>query len=513
MCGIAGIVTSQNFELSDLSERLSTMAGAMRHRGPDDEGIYLSPDRRVGLANRRLAIRDLSPAGHMPMSNAEGTVWITYNGEIYNTDELRPQLERDGYHFRSSSDTEIILRGYEVWGTDVLARLEGMFAFAIYDCRERPQLLLARDPMGIKPLYYAFSQDTLVFASELNTILASQLVSRAIDPVGLAGYLRMGSVPNPLTIYQGIAALEPASAFIFYPDRWTAPQPAAYWSLPTDLTSQSNAAQAAQIAALVRENPNLHRRFTVHMRTTGSHAKLIMADTPEDGWIAAIGSCNWLSSPFNAVELTAVLRNQHVVADVAVAIQNLVGRRGFADAVANEMGITARDLRRAAPASGDANVTVVVGDAHDRLIRAASGAAKTLFVVGSNMLGSTARPGAIMQGETAARQGLRPMVVYTKPTGPLKNRHTRALAEEAAQNGVSLIRTKKIPLHAKFVAWDADDLVVTSLNWASASADHDFPWGDIGVHIHAPNLAADVIARLRKILPEIDPDNGAEQPA
>jgi len=262
--------------------------------------------------------------------------------------------------------------------------------------------------------------------------------------------------------------------------------------------------QASQIARLIREDRDLRGRFTVHMRTTGSHAKLVLVDTAEDGWIAAVGSCNWLSSPFQAVELTVMLRDQRAVAEVAVALQNMVGRRGLADSLATEMAITARDLRRTPSQGGPAELSLVTGDAHDRLMRLASGSARHRFVVGSNLLGSTARPGALMQGEVAAgREGVRATVIYTKPTGPLKNRHTRVLAEEAESNGLSLVRTKKIPLHGKFVAWDADDVVITSLNWASASADPDFPWADIGVHLRVDGIAEVLMNRLQQIYPEM----------
>lgn len=279
-------------------------------------------------------------------------------------------------------------------------------------------------------------------------------------------------------------------------------------------TEQRNAAQAGEIARLVREDPDLRGRFTVHMRSTGSHAKLILLDTANDGWVAGVGSCNWLSSPFQAVELTVVLRNQQAAAEVAVALQNLVGRRGLADSLATEMAITARDMRRAPSPGGNTQVSLIVGESHDRVIRAASGAASARFVVGSHRLGSTARPGAIMQGEVAAgRKGMRATVLYTQTTGPLKNRHARALAGEAQANGLTLVRTKKIPLHGKFVAWDDDDVVVTSLNWASASANPDFPWGDIGVHIRSRDLASDLISRLEAIFPELANDHVTVEPA
>jgi len=246
MCGIAGILTSSNATFPDLAERLATMTHAMHHRGPDDEGMYVSSDGRVGLGNRRLAVRDLSPAGHMPMASGNGLVWITYNGEIYNTDELRLELEREGYSFASNSDTEVILHGYEAWGAGVVSRLEGMFAFAIYDSRQAPKLFIARDQLGIKPLYYAFTSDAFVFASELKSLLSSGLVSKEISPAGLVGYLQMGSVPNPLTIYRDISALEPGSAFEFALNKWTLPQPTRYWTLPTNTVESSSFEQAVE---------------------------------------------------------------------------------------------------------------------------------------------------------------------------------------------------------------------------------------------------------------------------
>jgi cardiolipin synthase len=258
-----------------------------------------------------------------------------------------------------------------------------------------------------------------------------------------------------------------------------------------------NSASAVEIAKMVREDRDVARRFHVHMRSTGSHAKILLVDTTEGDWIAAIGSCNWLSTPFRAVELTAVLRDPAVVADVAVAVQRMVGRRGLSDDIATEMAIVARDLRRHTPKGGSAKISLIFGDGHDVLMRTASGAASRRVVVGSHRLGSTARPGVVIQAETAVeRAKVNVTLLYTMPSGPLKNRHARKLAEEAAANGVRLVKTGVIPLHGKFVAWDDDDLVVTSLNWASASGDLDFPQADIGAHIVSPGIADYIINAL-----------------
>jgi cardiolipin synthase len=269
-------------------------------------------------------------------------------------------------------------------------------------------------------------------------------------------------------------------------------------------TEKRNSKAATEIARIVRDDPVMHGRVRVHMRSTGSHAKLILLDT-NDGWLGAIGSCNWLSSPFQSVELSVILRDNFLIADLAIALQRMVGRRGLADSIATEMALTARDLRRSTPGTDtSARMAIVAGESHDRIIRAASGTAERRFFVGSNRLGSTARPGAIMQGEVAAaRRGMQAIVLYTQNSGPLKNRHGRALAEEAASQGVRLIKTKKTPLHGKVIVWDDDNVVVTSLNWASASANADFPWADIGVHIEAPQIGASTFSRLCGIFPEL----------
>jgi asparagine synthase (glutamine-hydrolysing) len=239
MCGIAGIILNANCSHSNVRERLLRMSEAMRHRGPDDAGLYLSPDARVGLVNCRLAIRDLSAAGHMPMGSADDTVWITYNGETYNADELSHELARMGYTFRSTSDTEALLQGYRVWGDHVVERLRGMFAFAILDMAPRNRegsnarrLLLARDRLGIKPLYYAATAEAFVFASELKALLASGLVSQELDPAALVAYLMLGAVPCPLTIYRDVRALEPGCTLSLVMPR--SPLIQRYWDLPQD---------------------------------------------------------------------------------------------------------------------------------------------------------------------------------------------------------------------------------------------------------------------------------------
>lgn len=205
MCGIAGILTNSSQE-NNLAISIQRMQQAVRHRGPDDKGIYISTNRLAALAHTRLSILDLSPAGHQPMSISNGRYWITFNGEIYNFQELRAQLEAQGEKFQSQTDTEVILKLYQQLGSDCVHRLRGMFAFAIWDDLEQT-CFLARDPLGIKPLYYWQAGSTLLFASELRAILSTKLPSINLSMDGLYGYLVNGSVPEPYTLIEGVRCL------------------------------------------------------------------------------------------------------------------------------------------------------------------------------------------------------------------------------------------------------------------------------------------------------------------
>jgi asparagine synthase (glutamine-hydrolysing) len=205
MCGIAGF--SGNFEPS-LLERMSAV---IRHRGPDDADSLYLPDDGVGLAHRRLSIIDLSPGGKQPMWDATHSVCIVYNGEVYNYRELRRELQHDRFEFRNNTDTEVILNLYLRCGAEMLTRLNGMFAFALWDARSR-SLLLARDGLGVKPFYYAATTDGLVFASELKAVLQSPSVSRTLDIDAVRQYTRFLWCPAPQTMLQNVRKLLPGHA-------------------------------------------------------------------------------------------------------------------------------------------------------------------------------------------------------------------------------------------------------------------------------------------------------------
>jgi asparagine synthase (glutamine-hydrolysing) len=225
MCGIAGVAFRERDRLPD-REALRAMGTALRHRGPDDSGEYLAPG--VGLASRRLAILDLSPAGHMPMASDDGQVNLVFNGEIYNYVEIREEMKRRGVRFRSGGDTEVLLRLYLQDGIDCVHRLVGMFAFALWDNRRRA-LILARDRLGVKPLRYRVDRDGLRFASELRGLLAEPGFAPEPDPESVHHVLALRYWPHPRTPYADVHQLPPAHVLI-YQDGTTRLQ--RYWSVP-----------------------------------------------------------------------------------------------------------------------------------------------------------------------------------------------------------------------------------------------------------------------------------------
>ncbi|MBN1553874.1 MAG: asparagine synthase (glutamine-hydrolyzing) [Phycisphaerae bacterium] len=253
MCGIVGIVSPAPVRNRAL---LEDMRDTLRHRGPDDAGAWWSSDGGVGFGHRRLAILDLTPGGRQPMLDATGQVSLVFNGEIYNHADLRRELESQGARFRSTSDTEVLLEAYLAWGTDCLDRLSGMFAFAIWDGREK-LAFLARDRAGEKPLYYHHDPvgGALRFASEIKALLADPAVPRRIDPVALNHYLAYGYVPGDACMLRGLNKLPQGCAMTYRPatgelHRWR------YWQLPQAEPPRTADAEELtdRLEALLRES-------------------------------------------------------------------------------------------------------------------------------------------------------------------------------------------------------------------------------------------------------------------
>lgn len=211
MCGIAGIFAYKSGSPPVDRVELLRVRETMFARGPDGAGLWISLDGKVGLANRRLAIIDLSPAGDQPMFTADGSLSVVFNGEIYNYQALRASLEQKGYLFRSNSDTEILLHLYSDKSVEMVQDLRGMYAFALWDSRKRG-LFLARDPLGIKPLYYTDDSHSFRFASQVKALLKGGNIDISPEPAGHVGFFLLGYVPEPYTLYKGIRSLPAGSA-------------------------------------------------------------------------------------------------------------------------------------------------------------------------------------------------------------------------------------------------------------------------------------------------------------
>ncbi len=224
VCGISGFAGSP-LDTERAESTIRAMCRAIRHRGPDDEGYHTEP--RVALGSRRLSIIDVA-GGHQPISNEDGTIWIVFNGEIYNFPELRSEMVERGHRFRTNTDTEVIVHLFEEYGLHAVERLEGMFAFAVWD-RNRNRLVLARDRMGKKPLHYALVDRELIFASELKGLIQHPRISREISLPALTRYLIHDYVPAPQTIFRGINKLLPGHVLVYRDGDVRTSQ---YWDLP-----------------------------------------------------------------------------------------------------------------------------------------------------------------------------------------------------------------------------------------------------------------------------------------
>src|SRR5437867_1033969 len=227
MCGIAGIFEFDRAARAD-GDLLRRMTALIAHRGPDDSGHTILGN--VALGHRRLSIVDLSPGGHQPMSNEDGSLWVTYNGELYGWPEIKSWLASRGHRFRGHSDTEALLHLYEEHELGLFEHLRGMFAFGLYDCARR-RLVLGRDRLGIKPLYYHDDGRRLAFASELKALALDPDVPREVDPRAIADYLTFQYVPAPGSILKGVKKLPPAHYLVCDA---SGPRVERYWSLPVE---------------------------------------------------------------------------------------------------------------------------------------------------------------------------------------------------------------------------------------------------------------------------------------
>jgi asparagine synthase (glutamine-hydrolysing) len=295
MCGIAGAIVTEPKRLDTRTAVGRAMLKIM-HRGPDDHGLFVSDDGRCALAHTRLAIIDLSPAGRQPMSTPDGRYWIAFNGEIYNFRELRQELIRSGEIFASHSDTEVLLRLYSLYGADSVRRLRGMFAFAVWDSQKR-ELFIARDRLGIKPLYYYAGDGKVIFASEVRAILATELAPRQIDPVALNDYLAYQSIPSPRTLIKDVRALPPGSWMLV--DASGAVKEHRYWDLLQDLSTEAQ--DASQSAILKRTGELLREAVELHLISDAPLGAFLSGGIDSSAVVALMSEMGYRPRTFSVV--------------------------------------------------------------------------------------------------------------------------------------------------------------------------------------------------------------------
>jgi asparagine synthase (glutamine-hydrolysing) len=323
MCGIAGFASSGVLALED-RVRAGQMADVLEHRGPDGVGLWT--DDHAALVHRRLSIVDLA-GGHQPLSNEVGSIWVSFNGEIYNHRDLRAQLEASGHRYRTHSDTETIVHAYEEWGDECVHRLRGMFAFAMWDAPRR-RLLLVRDRLGIKPLYWARSGVRVVFASEIKAILASGLVIPEANDSVLPELLATRYVSGAETLFKGVHALLPGHRLVFEDDRVRTEQ---YWDVPLDgpdpeLARLPDVDIVDRFRSKLKESVRLHLMSDVRVGvflSGGIDSTAIAAlmagelDRPVDAFSVAFAdrSCNELAYAREAARFIGATSHEVVIDD------------------------------------------------------------------------------------------------------------------------------------------------------------------------------------------------------
>ena len=325
MCGICGSL-SFNGRLETSPEALVAMRDTLTHRGPDDQGAWYSADGRVTLGHRRLSIVDLSAAGHQPMSNENGDVWIVYNGEVYNHEILRRDLEAAGHVYRSRTDTETVLHLYEETGPRCVEYLDGMFAFAIWDGRNQ-RLFLARDRLGVKPLYYRLTAEGLIFGSEVRAILRHPAVSAELDEESFFHYLTFAFVPAPRTIYSGIDKVAPAERLVVSRDG--AVERDQYWS---PFSAEATGAAASMSDQAAEEHVLELLRSSVHKR--------MMSDVPFGVFLSG-----GVDSSTNVALMAEVSDEPVRTYSIAPAQYSAYDELGYARSVAQRFGSDHHEVR------------------------------------------------------------------------------------------------------------------------------------------------------------------------
>jgi asparagine synthase (glutamine-hydrolysing) len=350
MCGIAGCVALRPGAPPPSVEDLTAMAGALRHRGPDEFGLYR--DARAGLVHARLSIIDLA-TGQQPLTNEDGALWVVFNGEIFNYLELREELVALGHRFRTRSDTEVIVHAYEAWGEEAFGRFNGQFALALWDA-EREALVLARDRLGVRPLHVCEHEGRLWFASEVKAIFAgAPSIPRALDPVGLAETFTFWTVVPPQAVFRGVSELRPGHVRTWSGGTW---RERAFWS-PRFPTAPGEGFQGSIAEATGRVSEALEQAVRLRMLRADVPVGSYLSGGLDSSLVAALGRrvqgdrLLTFSLRFEDAEFDETAFQRAVVARIGSEHREVVVRRqDIAAAFPEVIRHTERPLLRTAPA-------------------------------------------------------------------------------------------------------------------------------------------------------------------
>ncbi|MEI6346654.1 MAG: asparagine synthase (glutamine-hydrolyzing) [Bacteroidota bacterium] len=318
MCGILGKVS---FNAPIDQDEFVAQRDTMTSRGPNQEGLYFNSAKKIALGYRRLSINDLSELGNQPISNEDSTIFLICNGEIYNSPKLKEELIKLGHHFKSRSDAEVIIHGYEEWGTEILKRVEGMFAFGIWDSK-KDELIVARDRFGIKPLYFESNDESFTFASSLNAIITAKNHHKKLDFSSICDYLTYRYVPSPKSIYQGICKLEPAQFLVLTAQKKVQIQ--YYWAIEYKPIKMSPAEVQKQFEHLLRQSVRKHLMSDVPVGSflssgyDSSTLALLMTEENYQPQTFSLGFSNWEESEHLIAQKTAdilKLNNHSLIID------------------------------------------------------------------------------------------------------------------------------------------------------------------------------------------------------
>ncbi|EKS41317.1 phospholipase D-like domain-containing protein [Afipia broomeae] len=334
------------------------------------------------------------------------------------------------------------------------------------------------------PITVAFEADDLIFGGDAHRERLKRIFGRARRRIFLhSTFLRLGGFTRWIDEIRD-AVRRGAKIDLF----WGAGAP--------DNPNEKAFLQAAEISKFVAADELLRERVRIHLRSTGSHSKLIIADDGDEGYVAVVGSCNWLYTSFDRFELSCEFRDPRLIAEIAEAFGAMVARPGFKPEIGTELYILARSLRRRPESTGNHRARVIAGQAHEAILREASGSRPSRFLVASDKFGNSAFANAIIPAEVAAATArTEPVVIYGSTAGLVSGLIAAGMTIDVRERGVRLLRISE-GFHAKFLLWGDDDIVVTSINWCSWTSPPDASFGEIGVHISRPGLARQLAERL-----------------